>query len=105
MPRLEALAGLLIALGLGTLRRHTAQEQSMNRYRRIVPPAAAVAMILTTAAARWPAPPRSDLIVHEWGTFTSVAGSDGVLLPASNAKRKRCPRPSKRSTGCCRRSA
>jgi hypothetical protein len=24
---------------------------------------------------------RSDLIVHEWGTFTSVQGGDGVLLP------------------------
>lgn len=63
----------------------------MNRYRRIVPPAAAVAMILTTAAARWPAPPRSDLIVHEWGTFTSVAGSDGVLLPGLEREEEALP--------------
>ena len=24
--------------------------------------------------------PDSDLVVHEWGTFTSVSGSDGVSL-------------------------
>ena len=36
-------------------------------------------VILSVLTLAW-APPKSDLVVHEWGTFTSVAGRDGVAL-------------------------
>src|SRR5262249_48947974 len=32
-------------------------------------------------AAVWPVRAADDLVVHEWGTFTSVQGGDGILVP------------------------
>lgn len=41
---------------------------------------------LTTLAADLP-----DFTLHEWGTFTSVSGSDGVLLPGLEQEEERLP--------------
>ncbi len=32
-----------------------------------------------------------DFTLHEWGTFTSVSGSDGVLLPGLQGEEERLP--------------
>ena len=40
-----------------------------------------IALLAGTLLAARAADPESPLIVHEWGTFTSVQGGDGVLLP------------------------
>jgi hypothetical protein len=51
----------------------------------ILPVLGLVSMVLVTAAAAGepatPAPAPGKLIVHEWGTFTGFAGSDGVHVP------------------------
>jgi len=42
----------------------------------------AAILLLTVAAAVNPMPERArDLVAHEWGTFTSVAGEDGRAVP------------------------
>ena len=33
---------------------------------------------LTVSASTDQVPPVTDLVVHEWGTFTSIAGEDGL---------------------------
>src|SRR5436853_420322 len=47
--------------------------------------AAATFAVVAAAEAQQPAPPAaapppSSLVVHEWGTFTTFAGSDGVAV-------------------------
>jgi hypothetical protein len=43
-----------------------------------------VLMLLVTALARPGTNDRTDVTVHEWGTFTSVAGEDGRPVPWAN---------------------
>src|SRR5262245_49488079 len=43
-------------------------------------PSAPLARADDTPAAKSPVTAASDLVVHEWGTFTSVQGADGVSL-------------------------
>src|SRR6478672_420229 len=45
----------------------------------VVTASSAVAIKLRHSAAA-KNPPKDSLIVHEWGTFTSIAGKDGVAL-------------------------
>src|ERR1700752_3965359 len=40
---------------------------------------ASIAAALSTAAGSAPAPP-PPFVVHEWGTFTSIAGADGAAV-------------------------
>jgi hypothetical protein len=50
----------------------------MTRYRLLFAAAVIAAAVGTMTAAPLP---RTGLVVHEWGTFTSFSGSDGVPLP------------------------
>jgi hypothetical protein len=43
-----------------------------------------VLLLLITAFARPATNDRTDVTVHEWGTFTSVAGEDGMPVPWAN---------------------
>ncbi len=36
-------------------------------------------------------PPPGGFILHEWGTFTSVSGSDGILLPGVERSEEALP--------------
>ena len=60
--------------------------------------ASALLLSLTLAApagsetSETPQPPPGGFTLHEWGTFTSVAGSDGILLPG--VERSEEPLPS-----------
>lgn len=46
-------------------------------FQRVAPVLAITAIFLTAADG----PKLQDLIIHEWGTFTSVAGADGAAVP------------------------
>jgi hypothetical protein len=48
--------------------------------------------VLTSRAAAQAPAPRSPLIVHEWGTFTSVQGSDGVVLEGVHREEELVPK-------------
>jgi hypothetical protein len=52
-------------------------------------PVLAAALLLGAAYAASRAEP--EFTVHEWGTFTSVSGSDGVLLPGLEVEEERLP--------------
>lgn len=56
--------------------------------------AGAVTFAYSTATpGRAPAPGAApDYVLHEWGTFTTVAGSDGVLLPGLEKEEEHLPR-------------
>src|SRR5690348_18034679 len=43
-----------------------------------------VLMLLITSLGRPVSNDRTDVTVHEWGTFTSVAGEDGMPVPWAN---------------------
>jgi len=51
----------------------------------------ALLMASSQLAMRSAASSPSDLTVHEWGTFTTVSGSDGVLLPGLEAAEEELP--------------
>jgi hypothetical protein len=63
--------------------------QPAHPMKKILLPVLAAALLLGAVfAATSPAAP---FTVHEWGTFTSVSGSDGVMLPGLEAEEERLP--------------
>ncbi len=73
----------------------------MNRHRIPVLAAAAVATTLLVLPAAAPAqeftpwdklPDKADFVVHEWGTFTSMVGRDGVALEGLHHEEEALPK-------------
>jgi hypothetical protein len=62
---------------------------STNAFPRFV--ALAAACILAAGAGAQTEVPRDKLVVHEWGTFTSVQGSDGIVLEGLQHEEERLP--------------
>lgn len=65
--------------------------------RRVARAALAVLLVgvafVTAPSAQEPSePPRADYVVHEWGTFTSMAGTDGVVLEGLHHEEEHLPK-------------
>ena len=52
----------------------------------------ALAGLLAAQQNTTPTPDRDPLVVHEWGTFTSMQGSDGITLEGLHWEEEALPR-------------
>ncbi len=50
-----------------------------------------LALCLGVVGSGFPVRAADTFVVHEWGTFTSVSGSDGVMLPGLEVEEERLP--------------
>src|SRR5438876_642268 len=71
-----------------------------NRHFWIAGAVALAAAATLTAAGRLKAQP-ADYVVHEWGTFTTVSGSDGSRLPGLEREEEPLPPFVRAHDGIC----